>query len=226
MKFLKSILVITTMIFFSWQICLAYGKQVGDFGVNPDKSKLELRTEIIETKYCNISSIRLSLKLIHKNVSSENIILTKYFSEIAAYRIFKNMKNFKAGKKPEIEVFRRFSSSGLESEQKEIEDSPPDDIFVILKPGDEYVLPFEKIAIASLEDGTEDCEEERCLEPGKYILQVKVVNGFSSFELGKRMREKWKGYGELFFDNTFSEPMEFEVIPEDKRKVVSCNVSS
>ena len=176
---------------------------------------LELTTEVLESKFCARDYIRLKLKLRYFNLGSESVILYRRSDNIMTYFISRDANAAKREKyKQRYSPLQRILGT-LESIDS---DSPAEQTFVILKPGDSFEVTSQA-DLPFIYDGTNN--DENLLRPGSYVLEIRARTWEGGPELAASLRERWQRHGYLWTKSLISRPMQFNV--EKNPTVVRCS---
>jgi hypothetical protein len=92
----------------------------------------------------------------------------------------------------------------------------PDERFVILKPGDSYEFD-DTLQIPVARDATQTIPES--ILPGEHSLQIKYFTWLDSHSVAEKMRRRWSLVGDLLTDAILTEPMTFQVAPNQGMQV-------
>jgi hypothetical protein len=179
--------------------------------LNP-RARLQLTTNIVESRYCSDSQIHFVLRQNFTNAGQEPILLDKKSSMVTRYMVSRSFKDAAAKRyKIKVSPFINLLRAGVR-----LDAAPDEASFIQLKPGESYSL--EKGFSLGVYDATSVTED--FLRPGNYVLQIVVWTWYYQNEPVLKWREQWRQRGFLWTDPVESLPMPFTV--EKVRTVVQC----
>ena len=164
------------------------------------EQRLELNTSIVRSEYCSESfNLVLTLRLLFTNVGTMPILLQKKSFVISRFMVSQSRQKASEGKYVlAVTETLDWKAAGFSA------GSEPDlSAFTTLNPGDSYSTERE-LPIPVLETRAD-------LQPGKYVLQVKVPTWYYPSEWSQGVRERWRQKGFLWTETVTSNPMSFEV---------------
>ena len=158
--------------------------------------------------------MHLKLKLIYANIGNRALILSKTSSIIIRDRVAKTKEDL-AEKNYEVDARYEWALAG-EGNLKEWDH--PDEYDVIIAPGESFETTDEiRLPLISVTVRKEKIKE---LTDGEHYLQI-VVSPWQSPPKGETLRERWKKYGDFWYESITSEPMLINV--EKPKKVHRCS---
>jgi hypothetical protein len=163
------------------------------------QQKLTLNTTILKSEYCSSpSDLVLTLRLLFTNEGREPILLQKKSSVISKYMIARTVREAASQNYvQEITPTLNLRAAGYTPNS-----TPELSHFAKLNVGESYATEHSVLIPVFEKDD---------LQPGKYLLQVRVVTWYYRYDWSERFREQWRQEGFLWTKNVTSTPMEFEV---------------
>jgi hypothetical protein len=161
--------------------------------------------------------MQIELELHYTNMGKESVILYKGSDIIFRSMISRN-EDEAAAKQFEVEWSITVVTKGSSGS---IEELSPGTAFVILRPGDSYktrsslAIPIVNGKIGGV---------SRAAAKGEHFLQVMVSTWPESERVAKRLRQRWKHIGFLWFEDIISTPMPLRF--EEHPTVIDCSASS
>lgn len=175
-------------------------------------AQMQLKTSIVEKKYCSDDDLRLVLRLTFTNMGRQSLVLYKNSSVIGRYKV---SQPHGEGYEMDVSPMKTLFTSGLRS------DTPDESLFVTLLPRRSYSLDVEfHLAIS---DGTKATKQ--FLRAGDHLLRIAVWTWYYSPASAKEFRTKWRKKGILWSETVNSLPMAFSVDSQPKLSVCSTSIS-
>jgi hypothetical protein len=204
----------TLLIFFVAGLFIQANPELGDV----PRSVLRLETRLISQSYCRRQpldkmNVELKLQLKFTNLGDEPVILYRKCDSVERISRSATVEDALARKYEEnwnvmlASVFPHLVS-GKEA-------FPPQDYFVVLRPGESHYL------IRTV--GFEYCLPARQGCPaltGEHYLSVVFGTWKEPPKLAEQLRKRWRVFGMLWDENVTSEPMRFTVV--DRPSAPSC----
>lgn len=163
------------------------------------QQKLTLTTTVLKSEYCSSpSDLVLTLRLVFTNDGSGTILLQKKSSVITKYMIARTVRQAASNDYiQEITPTLNLRAAGYTPNL-----TPELSQFAKLQASESYSTEH-TVLIPVFERGD--------LQPGKYLLQVRVVTWYYRNDWSEKFREQWQHEGFLWTKDVTSTPMEFEV---------------
>ena len=178
---------------------------------NTSPAKLQLKTSIVEERYCSTGDLQLVLRLTFKNVGRQSVILYKDSKIIGRYKVSRpNARRYEI----DVSPMKTLLNSGLRS------DAPDESSFVTLRSGQSHSIDVD--LHLAIYDGMKSTEH--FLRPGVHILCIAVWTWYYQPSSAKAFRTRWRSKGVLWSDTVESMPMVFSVEKQPKLSVCSKHI--
>lgn len=183
------------------------------------QNKLEIKMEVINERYCLGDSLGLiqdpetekfiqvpsifkvldiKFKVTLTNISSKPLIVQKDFFAVPQRIIARNLSLYNKGK------FIRNSHFYIQPQFDTLSaDSPPENKFVILKPGEVFST--------EIEDSIDLDGASPKIKNGNYYMGIVVYIWGGQSWTGEELRKKWKKFGYLWLNPIITEPVRLPI---------------
>ncbi len=173
------------------------------------ENQLRLEVETITQRFCEVGgtgrgNLQLDIHLLFTNSSKDHLILYKFGRDIVRFTISRSLEDIKAGR------FEMDATQTIMTDDNplKIDDEAFGKYFTILAPGESYKSNA-KLLIPILQ--STNYTKPGHLNPGRYVLQIKVSNWPEPTLSPLVFKERWRNLGKLWSDHTISLPTHFEV---------------
>lgn len=174
---------------------------------------VQLTTTVVSQFYCTQVveqdrevQLRVKLKLILRNVSTDTLIIDRYGGWISGVALSKSLA--KAQAKRYVYHPHNYFRPLYKFVHREFPEAAPTDEFHILSPNESWEYEYEDEQWISVTDSSQPAQN---LRSANYFLEVVAQTWSFEREMAEDLRKRWAKYGYFWFDSVKSFPMPLKI---------------
>lgn len=174
--------------------------------------RVQLTMKIVSQQYCkqvvgqqHETQLRLKLKLVLRNVSSEPLIIHRYSASIFRVVLSKSLR------KAEAKTYAYDANYSLMrslSGERDFSDSSPKNEFIVLKPNEFHQYEYDQQTEISL---TDLGNPKWRLPSRDYFLQINIETWSWALAKAEELQQRWAKYGYFWYSDAKSEPLPLRI---------------